>query len=174
MTELSWKHAVRDVPQDGLLVDRTATTDEATSLAAELKVLAIEALRVRYRLAPASGDRLTLTGSIEARLTQECVVTLEPVASTVSVPLDVVFSPEPTVPPEAEGTLEDLEQPFEEPIEGGLVDVGRIVTEELLSNLDPYPRSAGASFDWKDETNAAAGSRPFAALAKLQGPDGSS
>jgi hypothetical protein len=49
-----------------------------------------------------------------------------------------------------------------------VIDVGRLVTEELLSGLDPYPRRADAQFEWSDEKGEAASAHPFAALAKLK------
>jgi uncharacterized metal-binding protein YceD (DUF177 family) len=169
MRALEWTHAVRDVPEEGLAVARHATGEEARALAAELGILSLEALDVTYRLAPLAGGRFALKGSLDARLTQECVVTLEPVAATVSVGLDAVFRPEASEPKgDLEGTLQDLEQPDEELIEHGVIDVGRLVTEELLSGLDPYPRRADAQFEWSDEKGEAASAHPFAALAKLK------
>jgi uncharacterized metal-binding protein YceD (DUF177 family) len=169
MSVLDWTHAVRDVPADGLGVERDATVEERGRLAEELAIVSVEALVAKYRITPLSKGRLAVTGRVETRVTQECVVTLEPVDSTVSVPLDVIFTPESHVPePEIEGSLEDLESPDEEPIENGIIDMGRIIVEELVSGLDPYPRREGASLDWTDEKNAAAVASPFAALARLK------
>lgn len=169
MSVLDWTHAVRDVPADGLAVERQASVEERRRLAEELAIVSIEALVAKYRITPLSKGRLGVAGKIETRVTQECVVTLEPVISSVSVPLDVIFTPESHVPePEIEGSLEDLESPDEEPIENGVVDMGRIVVEELVSGLDPYPRREGASLDWTDEKSAAAEASPFAALARLK------
>lgn len=171
MTPLDWTHAVRDIPSEGLTVERIATTDEAARLAEALGVVSVDTLRARYKLVLHAGGRLALTGTIEAHVTQECVVTLDPVESTVSLPLDVVFTPEAigadTI---SEATLEDLESPAEEPIENGIVDVGRIAVEELMSGIDPYPRRPDASFDWTDEKGEVASDKPFAALARLRKP----
>jgi uncharacterized metal-binding protein YceD (DUF177 family) len=169
MTALEWTHAARDVPADGLAISRQATSEEARALAETLEIPAVDSLDVTYRLAPIAGGRFSLKGRLEARITQECVVTLEPVLSAVSLPLDVVFSPEASVPGnDLEGSLEDLEQPDEEPIEHGVIDVGRVVTEEILSGLDPYPRREDARFDWSDEKGEGASVHPFAALARLK------
>jgi len=169
MSVLEWTHAVRDVPADGLAVEREASADERKRLAEELAIVSVEHLVAKYRITPLSKGRLGVAGKVETRVTQDCVVTLEPVTSTVSVPLDVIFTPESHVPePEIEGSLEDLESPDEEPIENGVIDMGRIVVEELVSGLDPYPRREGASLDWTDERSATAETSPFAALARLK------
>ncbi|MGE0766669.1 MAG: DUF177 domain-containing protein [Hyphomicrobiaceae bacterium] len=173
MTPLDWTHAVRDVPGDGLPVERTATVDELQRLADALRVVSVDQLAARYRLTPRPGGRLALSGVIDARVTQECVVTLDPVASSISIPLDVIFTSQAsTSDPAIEGSLDDLESPDEEPIENGAVDVGRIVLEELLSGIDPYPRLPEASFDWSDTKGDPAAEKPFAALARLRKPQG--
>jgi len=168
MTPLDWTHAVRDVPSDGVAIERTATPEESARLAEALDIVSLEKLVAKYRLTPRSGRRLALTGSIEARVTQECVVTLEPLTSALSLPLDVVFVPRTDGAEITGGSLEDLDAPDEEPIDNGVVDVGRIVVEELLSGLDPYPRSPDAHFDWTDAQGDAADDNPFAALARLR------
>ncbi|MGE0699072.1 MAG: DUF177 domain-containing protein [Hyphomicrobiaceae bacterium] len=173
MTALHWTHAVRDVPAAGLPVDRIATAEERQQLAGVLDVLSVDALSVAYRLRPAAGGRLSLAGRIAARITQACVVTLDPVATELALDLDVVFVPgdggarDARGPSELEVSHEDLEAPDEEPIDNGVVDIGRVIVEELMSGLDPYPRKPGVSFDWKDDKAAAAATHPFAALARL-------
>lgn len=169
MKALDWTHAVRDVPADGLAVTRHATKDEVRAMALALEIPAVEALDAVYRLAPLAGGRFSLKGNLSARVTQECVVSLEPILSQVSVPLDVIFSPELSAPAsDLEGSLEDLERPDEEPIEHGVVDIGRVVMEELLSGLNPYPRLEGAQFEWSDDKDEGAADHPFAALARLK------
>ena len=171
MKALQWTHAVRDVPQDGLAINRAATPEECQTLAKELEIPSIESLEVRYGVVPRSGGRLALEGTITARVTQECVVSLDPVSATVRADLDIVYSPEPADEGgEIEGSPDDLDKPDEEPIEHGMIDVGRVVMEELLAGLDPYPRRDDAKFDWTDEKGEAAGEHPFAALAKLKQP----
>jgi uncharacterized metal-binding protein YceD (DUF177 family) len=171
MTPLDWTHVVRDIPADGLPVERAASPEEMARLAEALDILSVDKLVVRYRLMSRAGGRIALTGTIAAHITQECVVTLDPVAATLSLPLDAVYTPQIShTESAAEGTLEDLEKPEEEPIENGKVDVGRVVLEELMSGIDPYPRRPDANFDWPDDAAEAAGNNPFAALERLRKP----
>ena len=174
MKALDWTHAVREVPADGLAVSRHATTEEARELAKELEIPSVEVLEATYRLAPLTGGRVSCKGKLEARVTQECVISLEPMSATVSVPLDVVFAPAAASPSgDLEGSLDDLDQPDEELIEHGVIDVGRVVTEELMAGLDPYPRLDNARFEWNDDAGEKAGEHPFAALARLRKPEDS-
>jgi len=171
MTPLDWTHVVRDIPAEGLSIERAASSEETTRLAEALGILSVDKLVVRYRLIPRAGGRLALTGSIAAHVTQECVVTLDPVAATLSLPLDAIYTPHVSEADSAvEGTLEDLEKPEEEPIENGRIDVGRVVLEELMSGIDPYPRRPDANFDWPGDAAETAGDNPFAALERLRKP----
>jgi uncharacterized metal-binding protein YceD (DUF177 family) len=171
MTPLDWTHVVRDIPGDGLPVERAASPEEMARLAEALDILSVDKLVVRYRLTLRAGGRIALTGSIAGHVTQECVVTLDPVTATLSLPLDVVYTPQVShTESAAEGTLEDLEKPEEEPIENGKIDVGRVVLEELMSGIDPYPRRPDANFDWPSDAAEAAGNNPFAALERLRKP----
>jgi uncharacterized metal-binding protein YceD (DUF177 family) len=173
-TGLAWTHTTRDLSDDGLQVERVATEGERQALAAELGIASIEALKVRYRLKQAAGGRVTLRGSLDGHLTQTCVVSLEPVAGKVALELEVDFVPDrPPIGSDVEGTLDDLEAPQEEPMENGVMDIGRIVFEELASGIDPYPRAPGATLTWSEGPEAAARQNPFAALAKLKKDTGS-
>lgn len=171
MKALQWTHAVRDVPQDGLDIRRSATAEECQALAQELGIPAIEALEVTYRIVAKTGGRFALNGTIAARVTQDCVVSLDPIDAKVHAVLDIVYTPEPSDQgEEVEASADDLDKPDEEPIEHGTIDVGRVVMEELVAGLDPYPRREDAKFDWTDVKGEAAGEHPFAALAKLRQP----
>ena len=65
-----------------------------------LDILSCDALRVSYTLEALEKERFRLSGTIEAGVTQACVVTLEPVPSTISETFSVELYPatEPTKP----------------------------------------------------------------------------
>jgi hypothetical protein len=60
--------------------------------------------------------------------------------------------------------------PDEEPMENGAIDVGRVVFEELMSGIDPYPRRPDAHFDWSGDGIEETRDNPFAALSRLRKP----
>ncbi len=171
MTGLEWTEAMRDVSAAGRTVERTATPEEAAAVAGLLDILGVEAFAVTYRIKPAAGGRYRLAGEIKARVVQACVVSLEPVVSTIDSPFEVLLAPAETI---NDGASDDGDEeagsdaPITEPIVHGEVDVGRIVYEELASLLDPYPRRPDASFAWTDDRVAAADVHPFAKLARLR------
>ena len=180
MTVLDWTHATFDVPEKGLSTQRSATPQELLSLQKALEILSCDALEVHYRIKPAGGGGFKLEGRFEVRVTQACVVSLEPVPDRITGEFAVEFRAEagarPAEKAERDALAEETVDPFAEveveTIENGVIDAGRIVYEEIASLLDPYPRAEGTSFDWQDPKAGAGGgapaNNPFAKLAALK------
>ncbi len=122
------------------------------------------------------GSAVEVRGSVNARVGQTCVVTLEPIENTVAEDVDLVFSPDAAAAEDgkAHGPVLDDEDEPPEPLVGDAIDLGAVATEFLILGLDPYPRKPGAEFAATTAGDAAA-AHPFAALAALKkgstGPD---
>ena len=165
----TWRHPVSEVVRRGQTVEREATAEERTVLAAALAIPDVRRLSARYRLTALGGERYGLAGALVADLIQTCVVTLDPIDVRLELPLEAEFRHDHDRPPETAGDSEAeiLKLPDYEPIEDSYLAVGRVAFETLAAGLDPYPRKVGSEFDWTDEEGARATS-PFAALAKLK------
>lgn len=162
MTEvLDWTHRAGDVPSRGQDVDREASQEERAALAAALDLVSCERLEARYSVRPLDQGRYAVTGMLETDVTQSCVVTLEPIASSISEPFEAEYWPE--APGGLGADTVSLDEP--EIIENGIIDVGRLIVDRLAVALDPYPRKPGAVFSWTDATDEQrAADSPFAAL----------
>lgn len=148
---------------------------EREAIAALLDLRALDRLIFGFRLHRRGEGRLALQGTLAAAVTQTCVVSLEPVESTLDVPVDVEFWPVPMIddlaasPDEAasHGTLD-----WPEPIEGGKIDLGPVIHETLATALDPYPKREGVSFEWSEAPSTGVepeqAESPFAALKHLK------
>lgn len=148
MEPLTWTIPARSVPADGSRQSRKADDAERERVAKALDVLQCERLEFHYALTHLDHHRLRLEGRIEADFVQACVVTLEPLHRRYELDLALELWPADTI-----GTLSlEIESLDEdpEPIVAGVVDIGRLVMEELASGIDPYPRKDGASLDWQD------------------------
>lgn len=169
MTPLDWTHAIADLPSVRT-VTRDASAAELAALTQALGVLGCQSLTVAYKIRPLSRGRYNATGECRASVSQACIVTLEPVASALVLPIDVEFSSDAGVAATGAGTgeAEVLSLPEIEPIENGILDIGRVVFEVLAAGLDPYPRKAGATFAWDDPKAKDNKENPFNALAKLK------
>jgi len=124
-----------------------ATLQERAEIADRLDLLEVKSLSATIVVRPIMGRRgLSVDGSLQAEIVQQCVVTLDPVEESVATDFSSRF-----LPPEL---IEDLESdeisyvgdedPPEVLIDGELA-VGSIVVEYLSLAIDPYPRKPGVS-----------------------------
>jgi hypothetical protein len=169
--QLDWSHAVADIPRDGLRVSRTVTPEESVLLAAALEVLACERLEVGYDIEPLPQGRYLARGQLTAVLEQSCVLTLAPVRAAIEERFDIEFWPADQLTRSTASASDHsaLATDDPEPIENHSLAIGRVIYELVAAAVDPYPRAAGAEFDWaekKPETGGSEHSHPFAALAK--------
>ena len=162
-----WYHTTAEIPPSGLAMSREATAEERRLLALQLDILGIDRLLFRYRISPAAGGSYRLDGVITADVVQACIVTLDPVRSTIEDHVDVEFRPDPAH--EAAGRLGEelsiLEATEFEPIEHNRLAIGRVVAETVTATLPPYPRAPGAELESNEAGPTAPGATsPFAAL----------
>jgi uncharacterized metal-binding protein YceD (DUF177 family) len=163
---------VAQIPKIGL--SRELEADAATRAAmAEIAGLRdILSARAVFVIKPESGGRVHVAGKLSARVGQTCVVTLDPIENDIDEPIDLIFAPPEQLArlanrdhDEAEGRAEAVDQL--EPIENGVIDLGRLASDVLYLAIDPYPRKSGAVF----ESQIAAADpkdRPFAVLKALK------
>jgi uncharacterized metal-binding protein YceD (DUF177 family) len=164
--------AIERVPAGGQELAIEAGPGERGELCRRFDILALHLLRASARVNPEHhGRRVRVEGSLEAELEQACVVTLEPVPARLEVPFERLFGE-----PDDAG---ELNQPVDElvldatalelePLEGGVLDLGEIVAEELALALDPYPRAPGADAELATVQRELRIEGPFAALAALR------
>jgi Large ribosomal RNA subunit accumulation protein YceD len=180
-TPLSRPLTLAEVPPEGLDIEIVASESERAALAALNDIPAVPSLVARLRVRRWRGEGLEATGTLEARVRQNCVVSLEDFESEVSEPIEVRFAPpveaprprsrrhEPEPAPQVHEAIGD-DPP--DPLIGGAVDLGTVVSEFLTLALDPYPRRPGAAFvepaPEAGETTGSATVSPFARLRRPQ------
>lgn len=138
--------AREDIPETGLRVEIEASAETRAAVAELADVRGVPELSATFDLARV-GAGVHVTGSVQARIGQTCVVTLEPIESLIDEPVDVEFLPGADAPETGhvvELADEDEEPP--EPLINGTVDLGALAIEFLLLAIDPYPRKVGAEF----------------------------
>jgi uncharacterized metal-binding protein YceD (DUF177 family) len=164
---------VAEIPDVGLSQTIEARPDERKAMAQLGGLSGIAAVKAELRLLPVRGGTVHVTGRVTGKVTQTCVVTLEPVENEVDEDVDVVFAPPSQIRELAEsmeeddGESEDERPDPPEPIEDGAIDIGKLTTDALFLGLDPYPRKPDAVF--QDQVQAPSpDEHPFAALKALQ------
>jgi uncharacterized metal-binding protein YceD (DUF177 family) len=134
------------LPDAGLEATLEAKPSERKSLADYLDVVSVEALSGQLLLQRWRGQGVRVTGRITARLTQNCVVTLEPLNVAVVAEVDRKFLPDSMLARDADPHEMLIDPDGEDPPEPlpHSLDLGELAAEELALNIDPYPRKLGA------------------------------
>ncbi len=167
---------VAEIPPNGLHREIEAGETERQAIAALAGLRELPRLSASFDLHHTSGDQVIVTGYVRGAVGQTCVVTLEPLLNEIDEPVDVPFTPDTgqaaLSASSDDGGDEDglAEEDPPELIVNGMIDLGALATEFLVLGLDPYPRKAGAVFE-AVVTPTDPEDHPFAALAKLKGPD---
>lgn len=165
---------VAQIPETGLHQELSASPDQRAAIAALGGLRDVAAASAAFDLVPSTQGRIKVTGRVRAVVGQTCVVTLEPVDNTIDEAIDLVFAPPDQIPDMADLVDDDLAPGVEvpdppEPIERGVIDLGRVATDALYLALDPYPRKPDAVFETPTEPDDPE-DHPFAALKALKSP----
>ena len=163
---------VAQIPEIGLsreLVADRATREAMARIAGLREILSAHA---EFDVKPEGRGRLRITGRLNARIGQTCVVTLEPIENEIDEAIDLMFAPSDLMVERASREDEEGEVGIEaeaqlEPIENGVIDLGRLATDVLYLAIDPYPRKPGAVFE-PHITAADPDDHPFATLKALK------
>ncbi len=169
-------------PEYPVDVEIEADEAEREALALALDIPAVGALKARLRVVK-SGKRYEVFGALDGRVTQICVVSLDPFETGVHEDIEASFAPAPKVaslnpavvplrrrrgaPPPVREVVVDPDLGEAEPIIDGVIDLGALTTEFLALGLDPYPRKPGVAFQPAPSGESDAPS-PFAALGRLK------
>lgn len=158
--------ALADIPDRGLDLHFEANEAERQAVAAWLEAPAIASLTADYRLLR-RGSQVKLDGTLKARLTRLCVVTLEPFDVAIEEPVSMRFSEHASEDGAAEASVshDAEEEDLPDPIINGRIDIGAVTAEFLSLGLDPYPRKPGTDFHYEEDAGK---ENPFAALARLK------
>lgn len=167
---------VGGVSHNPIEVHVEADARELKALAVLWKVLDVGALTADLKVRRWKKDGVKVFGTVHARISQACVVTLDPVQSDIDEEIDQIFVPEGSVlariPANDEGEMiidpdgPDLPETFI----GDAIDVGAIVAEFAAMGIDPYPRKPGVEFEPHTENSAGTEAKPspFAVLRNLK------
>lgn len=149
-----------------------AGPDELLALARLWKVDVVYHLRAQLQVSRWKKDGIRVAGAVSAKVSQPCVVSLEPVDGLIEETIDHVLVPEGSrlakkVAEESAEAVLDPDAPDAPDIfSGDTLDIGAIIAEFAALAIDPYPRKAGVAFAEHIEDDAAGDKRPspFAAL----------
>jgi hypothetical protein len=163
---------VAQIPDTGLHRDIEAGPATREAMAAIADLREIVSASASLDVTPKGGGRFQVSGRVRARVGQTCVVTLDPILNDIDESIELIFAPPEQIPELSDLVDEAAESDDEipdppEPIERGIIDLGRVATDALFLGIDPYPRRADAVFEAPQVADDPE-DHPFAALKALQ------
>jgi hypothetical protein len=147
---VSFNASVTRLPQKGLPVIIDADDRQREALAAAHGLLSVEKFRAELLVTPWKRNGVKVSGHVEADITQECVVTLDPLQAKIDESVEGLFLPEDSklgrLGFEGGGEIHiDADGPDSpETFTGDTIDVGALAEEFFGLGIDPYPRKPGA------------------------------
>jgi uncharacterized metal-binding protein YceD (DUF177 family) len=140
----------------------SASEAERAALARRFDLPSLDRLEADVELIR-QGERIVLLrAAFAAAFTQRCIVTLEPLAGSLSERFELLYGPA-----ESEESLASLvgEEVAFEPLPEAAIDIGEAVAQEFALALPPFPRRPDAAL----ATTPAAESAPAVAPGPLAG-----
>jgi uncharacterized metal-binding protein YceD (DUF177 family) len=160
--ELHRPIAIERVGSAGLNVTVEADATECAAVAVRMQLPAVLALTCDYHLTRDTAGALLAHGRLVARVVQTCVISLEEFTADIDERFTVrcVASGEENEQPDPM----DLDEIVHE---GGELDLGEAMAEQLALALDPYPRAPYATLPELDDAPEPSA---FSALSSLKRP----
>lgn len=135
---------VESIPKNGIFKFEEAPSEaELIRIKPFLGLLGLRKMRLTGEIMPLGKKGWEVSAMLGASVTQECVVTLEPVKTRIDVPVRVRFLPAEMIPEDRPET--ELDEDIE-PLER-VIDLGKIAIEALIMALPDYPRKENAALD---------------------------
>jgi uncharacterized metal-binding protein YceD (DUF177 family) len=117
------------------LLKISASDEERRALAKRFDLVDIDELSAELALKWRKMNKvLSLKGRFSAKVTQSCVLTLNPIDAEINQELDILFAQN------EEDIMSFVDLNETELLDSPEIDVGEIVAEELSLSLEPYPR----------------------------------
>lgn len=160
ISPVSFRVNVARLPQKGMPVRLEANEKQRAALAKAHDLESVSAYVADMTVANWKRNGVRVSGVVKAQITQNCVVTLEPLEAVINEPFEALFLPERSklgrqgfetggeIVLNAEG--DDAPETFS----GDHIDVGGLSEEFFGLAIDPYPRKAGIEVDEEEPAEA--------------------
>ena len=183
LPDIEWSVHVRAEEITGSIkkIEIAPDADEKAALAKRLDIVALNDLQAQLQMNRTSPHIIHVKGQLQAKVTQNCVITLEPVETDIKDEFEAWYSDQSEAisfkkaQREAQTKKELLELPMleeeedPEPVINGQIDLGDLVTQYLSLSIPAYPTKEGLSYSVQVEEPKEKGKNPmklnpFAAL----------
>jgi uncharacterized metal-binding protein YceD (DUF177 family) len=166
--------SVARLPQNGMPLRLMSNENERLALAKAHDLISVQSFTAELLIKRWRKDGVKITGKVAAEITQNCVITLEPLISQIQNEIDGLFVQEgsklarPPLSADGEIVIDYDGADLPETFSGDAIDVGALAEEFFGLAIDPYPRKPGAALEAApDEEPGLSKPSPFAKLLKF-------
>lgn len=179
---LSHEINIAVLPGKGRRVKLEPNEVESMELANEAGIVSVEWCLCELEFRRWRRDGVAVTGTVKANITQECVVTLEPIQTKIDEQIDRTFLPDgskllrPRLSSDGEMIVDFEGKDEPEMFLGETLDAWEIAMEHFILGIDLFARKPGAEFvissdtEKDSEIDQSEEKSPFAALKGLIEP----
>ena len=149
-----------------------AAEEECDAIAQRLKIVAVSALSALVQAQKWKQGGVEISGTLNAAVTQTCVVSLEDFETLIEAPLEAFYLPEEQLSDQGDDDeLFEAEDEVIEALTSTVIDLGELVVQHLALALDPHPRKPGIIFEQAENDDSPdTRKNPFSALKGLVDP----
>jgi uncharacterized metal-binding protein YceD (DUF177 family) len=157
------------ITSEGYKTELSMSDEQRKAVAKRLEIVSVDDFKAQVKAVRlADGCTLCIEGSLKAHVTQECVVTLDPVPSVIEESFLSYYLDEGNVASfasarrskreDSDDNAMSRERPIPEEGEelealtDGAVNIGELCVEAMVLGLDPYPHSDAAKERDRDES----------------------
>ncbi len=159
------------LPANGRKLDVEPTAAQREAIAGRMNVDSVDSFSAHLDIMPIKGG-VQARGRLWAVVTQQCVVSFQPVSQTIEERVERIFLPgreETYTGPASQDVYVDLEgDDLPDYFEGPEIDFSEFLLETLALAIDPYPRAPDAEVPEEGFGDDPADSSPFADLKHLK------
>ena len=156
--EWSFPIVAEEIPASWKSYTLSPSEPESKAIAKRLDLISLDALEADVRV-ERKGHVVEVEGKFKAKVTQRCVVTLEPLKAELEDSFEAWYADHEQVVSFKKAQhesmnkkemmdlpmLEENEDP--EPIEDGKIDLGELVVQYLSLSVEPYPHKEGVEYE---------------------------
>lgn len=156
------------LPAKGETVEIQANDAQKRALEQRLGLEKIDSFCVSALVRPLNRHQVRATGTVKGKITQTCVVSLQPFDAEVADSFNVLFeepNPADLNVNEIDLDMSDAEEDVDV-LENNKIDLGEVAVEYFSLALDPFPHAPDAQFS--DKIDDEPRKNAFSALEKLK------
>ncbi|MCJ8322495.1 MAG: DUF177 domain-containing protein [Rhizobiales bacterium] len=134
---------VEKLPRAGFQLNLEATPDEREQLATQLNVSAVASFSANITIKQWRRGGVEIVGTFRTKLTQICVISLEPFVTELQEKIEQKFFGSTKIPElndKKEGEMLDNDLDPPDALVDGQLNIFDYLSETLLLQLDPYPK----------------------------------